>query len=144
MSEPNVPPPPPAAPAGDSNRTLMLVLSYLGLLALIPLLVEKNDREVQWHAKHGLVQCALWIVVSIVFAILSMVPFLGCITSIIWIFVPLVAMPTAPSAGDRGDGASGGSGTKAFVSGAPSGLVLCHFRLNWLSNHWKMAAFFVK
>ena len=34
MSEPNVPPPPPAAPAGDSNRTLMLVLSYLGLLAL--------------------------------------------------------------------------------------------------------------
>lgn len=95
MSEPNVPPPPPAAPAGDSNRTLMLVLSYLGLLALIPLLVEKNDREVQWHAKHGLVQCALWIVVSIVFAILSMVPFLGCITSIIWIFVPLVALAVA-------------------------------------------------
>lgn len=95
MSEPNVPPPPPAAPAGDSNRTLMLVLSYLGLLALVPLLVEKNDREVQWHAKHGLVQMALWVVVSIVFAVLSMVPFLGCITSIIWIFMPLAALVVA-------------------------------------------------
>ena len=31
------------------------MLSYLWLLALIPLVVEKEDREVQWHAKHGLV-----------------------------------------------------------------------------------------
>ncbi len=33
----------------------MIVLSYLWLLALVPLLLEKQDTEVQWHAKHGLV-----------------------------------------------------------------------------------------
>jgi hypothetical protein len=45
--------PTPGAPS--SNRSVMIVVSYLWLLALIPLIVEKNDREVQWHAKHGLV-----------------------------------------------------------------------------------------
>jgi len=33
----------------------MIVLSYLWLLALVPLMLEKQDTEVQWHAKHGLV-----------------------------------------------------------------------------------------
>jgi uncharacterized membrane protein len=33
----------------------MIVLAYLWLLALVPLLLEKQDAEVQWHAKHGIV-----------------------------------------------------------------------------------------
>jgi len=33
----------------------MIVLAYLWPLALLPLLLEKQDAEVQWHAKHGLV-----------------------------------------------------------------------------------------
>jgi uncharacterized membrane protein len=37
------------------NRAVMIVLAYLWLLALIPLLVEKQDAEVQWHARHGIV-----------------------------------------------------------------------------------------
>jgi uncharacterized membrane protein len=37
------------------NRGVMIVLSYLWLLALVPLLVEKGDPDLQWHAKHGLV-----------------------------------------------------------------------------------------
>ncbi len=40
----------------------MIILSYLGLLALIPLLVEKDDKEVQWHAKHGLVLTVAWFI----------------------------------------------------------------------------------
>lgn len=57
---PTPPPPPPPAPppmSASQQKTLMLVLAYFWILALIPLLVEKNDREVQWHAKHGLVLC---------------------------------------------------------------------------------------
>ena len=37
------------------NRGVMIVLAYLWPLALVPLLVEKDDAEVQWHAKHGIV-----------------------------------------------------------------------------------------
>jgi len=37
------------------NRTVMIVLAYLWPLALVPLLFEKEDAEVQWHAKHGIV-----------------------------------------------------------------------------------------
>lgn len=88
MSEPGVPPPPPTynppppppppeggAPVGpkSSNRDLMLVLSYLGLLALFPLLTEKEDREVQWHAKHGLVLFGAAVAVAILLNILTYV-----------------------------------------------------------------------
>jgi len=77
---PGVPPIPPSAP---SDKTAMLILSYLGLLALVPLLVEKEDKNVQWHAKHGLVlfgayivgMIGLWILTMIV----GMVPGLGCL-----------------------------------------------------------------
>ena len=94
MSEPTVPPgPPPAAPpppppsAGGtgSNKGLMLVLSYLGLLAIIPLLVEKDDAEVQWHAKHGLVLLVAEFAALIAVAMLSFaltmahVPCGGCL-----------------------------------------------------------------
>ncbi|MGE5236200.1 MAG: hypothetical protein ACM3O7_07620 [Acidobacteriota bacterium] len=66
---PPPPPPPPAAPA-SSNRNLMIVLAYLWLLALVPLLAEKDDQEVQWHAKNGLVllvaEVIFWIAINIV------------------------------------------------------------------------------
>ena len=74
-------PPPPEAPApppassgtgGSSNRGLMIALSYLWLLALIPLLVEKDDAEVQWHAKHGLTLLVAEVALWILFGILSM------------------------------------------------------------------------
>lgn len=90
MTEPTTPPPPPAA--ASSNKTLMLVLSYLGLLALIPLLTEKDDKEVQWHAKHGLVQFFAWIILFVALTVLSFIPGLGCIASIISIFlwIPMI------------------------------------------------------
>jgi uncharacterized membrane protein len=86
-STPSSPPPPPPAaegptggpPAGGSDNTVMLILSYLGLLALIPFLVEKEDREVMWHARHGLVLTVVEAVFFIVLAVLSSVPLVGCL-----------------------------------------------------------------
>jgi uncharacterized membrane protein len=93
------PPPPPAEPAPPSqepptegvvseNRNVMIVLSYLWLLALIPLLVEKDDREVQWHAKHGLVLTVVEVVVLIGLQIVVMIlgavsGGLGCIFTLL-------------------------------------------------------------
>jgi fumarate reductase subunit D len=110
MSDPNVPPPPsytppppsymppPPAPGGtppgpgptppggvSPNRGIMLVLSYLGILALIPFVVEKNDPEVQWHAKHGLVLCVAEFILAIFLAIVThFIPFAGCVLWMIW------------------------------------------------------------
>jgi fumarate reductase subunit D len=101
MSEPNVPPPPSytpppppsgPAPGASSNRTLMIVLSYIGLLCLIPLLVEKEDREVQWHAKHGLVLTAALIIAGIVLGILAQIPFLGCLSALLIPFLMLAGL----------------------------------------------------
>lgn len=88
------PPPPPAggAPGGaSSDRTLMVVLAYLWILALIPLLTKKEDREVQWHAKNGLAILVAEIAVWLIFFILGFVipDIAGCglsmISCIVWI-----------------------------------------------------------
>jgi uncharacterized membrane protein len=90
---PPAPPPPEAPPAApedqptqavppgtvSDNRTIWVVLSYLGLLALIPLLVERDDKEVQWHAKHGLVLLVAEVVVIIGLQIVIII--LGAVSS---------------------------------------------------------------
>jgi uncharacterized membrane protein len=63
----------------SSNRNVMIVLAYVWLLALIPLVVEKDDREVQWHAKHGLVLTVAEIIFWVAYQALFMVSsFIGC------------------------------------------------------------------
>lgn len=79
----------PASPgAATDNRGLMIVLSYLWILALVPLLTEKQDQEVRWHAKHGIVlmlaECAFWVVFVIFTNLLAAVTLgLGCLVSAI-------------------------------------------------------------
>jgi uncharacterized membrane protein len=74
------PPPPPGGPAPNSDRTIMLVLSYLGILCLIPLLAKKDDPEVQWHAKNGTALFGAEVIVFIIRIMLFFIhiPFLGC------------------------------------------------------------------
>jgi uncharacterized membrane protein len=74
--------------AQTSNRGIMIFLSYLWLLALVPLLVEKEDKEVQWHAKHGIVlmvaEIVLWIAITIVTLVISSISgALGCVVSLL-------------------------------------------------------------
>ena len=78
---------PSSAGTPSSNRNVMLVLAYFGPLALVPFLVEKNDPEVQWHAKHGLVLLAAKIILSVALSVVGMVvgqiPGLGCLVALI-------------------------------------------------------------
>lgn len=69
--------PAPAEIVSD-NRPVMIVLAYLWLLALIPLLVEKDDSEVQWHAKHGLVLTVVEVIVMVALQVVVMI--LGAIS----------------------------------------------------------------
>ena len=67
---PPVTPPPPAGGA-SSNRSVMIILSYLWILALIPLLMEQDDQDVRWHAKHGLVLLGAEIAAFLAIGVLS-------------------------------------------------------------------------
>jgi uncharacterized membrane protein len=81
MSEPGVSP----------HRSVMIVLAYLWVLALIPLLVEKQDPEIQWHAKHGIVLTIAELVLLFAYvlftSLVSLATFgLGCALSLLLVF----------------------------------------------------------
>ncbi len=85
------PPPSPSGTAPSSDRTIFLVLSYLGILALIPLLAKKDDPEVQWHAKNGTALFfaeLVWVAIRIALIFIR-IPFVGCglamISCAVWI-----------------------------------------------------------
>ena len=74
------------------NRGVMIALSYLWPLALVPLLVEKDDPEVQWHAKHGIVlmvaEIVLFAAFGMITSVISLATFgLGCVLSMLAIFL---------------------------------------------------------
>jgi hypothetical protein len=83
-------------PEGSPNRGVMIVLAYLWVLALVPLLTEKDDPELQWHAKHGLVLMvvelfllfAYIVMMSIVsLAALGLGLVLGMLLVFAWVFI---------------------------------------------------------
>jgi uncharacterized membrane protein len=78
-------------PTVSPNRNVMIVLAYLWVLALIPLLVEKHDAELQWHAKHGLVlsvaELMLLFAYIVVLSVVSLATFgIGCVLSLLLVF----------------------------------------------------------
>ena len=84
-------PEPPAANETSPNRGVLIVLAYLWVLAIIPLLIEKNDREVQWHAKHGIVLMAteliLWMLIFVLTSVVSLATLgLGCVLALFAVF----------------------------------------------------------
>ena len=79
-------------PEPPPHRAVMIVLAYLGPLAIVPLLVDKEDAEVQWHAKHGLVLMVAWLLLFLAFtvvtALVSIATFgLGCVVGMVSVFV---------------------------------------------------------
>jgi uncharacterized membrane protein len=85
---------PPTPPPPKKDNTIMLVLSYLWILFLVPLLAEKEDPQVQWHAKHGMILTIVEIVLQIGIYIVSWMlssisSLIGCVTcfipSLVWI-----------------------------------------------------------
>ncbi len=103
-SYPPPPPPPPGTPPANSDRSLMIILSYLGILALVPLLTKKDDPDVQWHAKNGLVLGVAWFVLWFVFFVAGwMLPWgiqaalgtIGCVLAVAFLAVDIIALVKA-------------------------------------------------
>jgi uncharacterized membrane protein len=69
----------------------MIVLAYLWPLALVPLLIEKQDAEVQWHARHGLVLMIAELVAIFAYvtftSMVSLAAFgFGCVLGLLLVF----------------------------------------------------------
>ena len=78
-------------PDPSPNRGVMIVLAYLWPLALVPLLVEKDDPEVQWHAKHGIVLMIAELVAIFAYvmftSLVSLATFgFGCVLGLLLVF----------------------------------------------------------
>ena len=75
----------PYPPAPKQQNTVMGILSYISILCLIPLLTEKNDPFVQYHAKQGINLFIIEVVVGIIGGVLTgifnFIPFVGGILS---------------------------------------------------------------
>lgn len=68
------------------KEKVLAVLSYLLILALIPILWRGKSDFVKSHARHGLVLLALWYFLLFIFQI----PFLGVILGILWLLACLI------------------------------------------------------
>jgi uncharacterized membrane protein len=94
--QPNVQTPPPTPPnaTGPQKNTLMAVLSYIGILVIVPLLTAKDDPFVKFHIKQGLVLLICFVIGGFVF----WVPFVGWI---LWLgcFIMMILGITNASSG---------------------------------------------
>jgi len=70
---------PAANPKDIDENKLMAVLSYFGILVLIPLLAKKESPYAQFHAKQGLVL----LIFGIALGIIAVIPFLGWIAAVV-------------------------------------------------------------
>lgn len=65
---------------------LMGILSYVGVLSLIPYLTEKNNRFVMYHAKQGVNLFLLEIICSVVLSVVG---------PLMWLLLGVVALVSA-------------------------------------------------
>lgn len=85
-------PQPQAVPTADSKdveeNKVMAVLSYLGILVLIPLLTKKDSPFTMYHVKQGLALIILEVIALPVYFVLAFIPILGWLLDFaLWVFI---------------------------------------------------------
>ena len=73
----------------ESNK-IMAVLSYLGILWLIPMLAAKESKFAQYHVNQGIILTIAGIAVSVACFIIAWIPILG------WIIAPIAGLIPLP------------------------------------------------
>lgn len=73
----------------NAEQMVFGILSYLGILVLIPLLIKKDDDFVHFHAKQGLIMLLIWIAIWII----TLIPVIGWVFgSLLYIALLLVSL----------------------------------------------------
>jgi len=79
---------PPMSPGDMEENKLIAAIAYLGILALVPLLLKKDSPFAQFHGKQGLVLLIAWVVCNAVMVI----PILGWIAGFVGNILCLILM----------------------------------------------------
>ena len=74
----------------EENK-FIAALSYLGILVLVPLLVKKDSKFAQFHAKQGLIFLVIWVVGWIFF----LIPLFGQILALTILVLNIIALVQA-------------------------------------------------
>ncbi len=77
-----------SGPQDIQENKILAMISYLGILCLIPLLLKKDSQYAQYHGKQGLVLLIAWVIVNAV----MIVPVLGWIAGFVGNIACLVLM----------------------------------------------------
>ena len=93
---PEAAPAPAGAPAPDAKdieeNKGITILSYIGILCLIPLLAKKDSKFAQYHAKQGLVLLICEVVTYIVYVIPVIGWIVGFLASIFWLVLAIIGI----------------------------------------------------
>ena len=77
---------------GKKEKDLTVVLSYIGILFLVPLLVCKDNAFAQFHAKQGLVLFIAEVATMVIAWIPILGWFVGFICYILWMILSLMGI----------------------------------------------------
>ena len=80
------------APKKVEDDKLMGILSYIGVLCLIPLLTKKDDEFVFFHAKQGLVLCIVEIITAFIVSISFLGWIIGSMASLLWVALSIIGI----------------------------------------------------
>ena len=82
-------------PEDIQENKIIALLSYLGILVLVPLLAKKDSPYAQFHAKQGLVLLIAWIIITIIFIIPILGWLIGTVCYIILLVLAIVGIINA-------------------------------------------------
>jgi uncharacterized membrane protein len=75
-------------PEASARRSALLVLCYLPVLGIIALAAEKQDREIRWHARNGLLLFGAVAAIGVAATLAGLLlPSLGCLYGVVMFFV---------------------------------------------------------
>jgi fumarate reductase subunit D len=74
------------------QSNIMAILSYIGVLCLIPILMKKKDEFVSFHAKQGFILFVAEVATWMVFSIFPFLRFLGNIFGLVWLVLSIIGI----------------------------------------------------
>jgi uncharacterized membrane protein len=74
------------------QKNILAIISYIGVLCLVPVLTKEKDEFVKFHAKQGLVLFAGEVITWIFLSIIPFFWFIGNLFGLLWIVLSIIGI----------------------------------------------------